>query len=323
MATGTLLANEGDVQIGDETGIVLAQPRRINSVAGGGKGWAINNFNPLVTPEMNVSDVAYMHRPGLNSGYDIFLSRRLEFDVMFTGMVNRITVSRNLSKAMRIRNKNDEAELAFMLYGKKFVLFGRYRGLDATPEYFGRNSMRWRVRFMANDPAIYEVDTVTQTMNKYQGSVTVSGGLPVTTGTTSGDTVVPFNGDMPTRFYMQMTSPFINPCVMVQSTGQMIWLNGNGAGNVGNNLANTTWTIDNIDRQILNLPYTNANAANISNLLGSPSAWFTVYPTDTSALIFKFLPHVRMSTTQSTFTFSDYTQTSLTMVKRYGWLYLG
>src|SRR3954447_5627984 len=139
--SGDLLAQDGDVQIGDDIdGILLrgvlnssTQPLKGSGISA---GWVMNNFNPWIAPEYTSHDTPYMFKPGSASGYDVPLSRKLEFDVYWQQAADTTTLSgrmRALWKATRLKTNIVENEISWQLDGVQYAIYGRFRGVDIEP----------------------------------------------------------------------------------------------------------------------------------------------------------------------------------------------
>ena len=174
--TGSLLAEPGDIQIGADGGapILLRLEHSGTEVEG---YYGTLDFAPWVPPDMTTSDSPVLVRPGVFQGVDMPTTRKVQVEVIVRAATESTlkTLIREVSAAA-LPNFADPAmtttgsvqaledELAWLSpNGDAYVMYGRYRGLGSADMSRWKQSrtVRLRLRFEANDPAIFEGGSAT------------------------------------------------------------------------------------------------------------------------------------------------------------------
>ena len=170
---GDLLTTNGQVQLGaDAFTALLAEPSHGSRPQLAQRSWVRNDFNPFSGMELATFDTPLSHRHGVTPGVDVATTRRLEFSLWLTGATD-VDINGLLTRLDLITRPGITGlqELAFQVYGRKYVCYGRYRGVDLeTPELFATRQLRLKVRFVATDPILYDCDSQTQTLYMFTGS---------------------------------------------------------------------------------------------------------------------------------------------------------
>lgn len=216
---GDLLTANGQVQLGsDPVTALLADPQHGSRPQLAQRSWVRNDFNPLTGMELSTFDVPLSHRHGVTPGVDVVGVRRIEFSLWLTG-ASDVDINLLLSKLDRITRPGITGlqELAFQVFGRQYVLYGRYRGVDLeNPELFGTRQLRLKVRFVATDPVLYDCFTQTQTLYFYNGAPGNFGYVPPPQPYSlykPNWTQVGFGGTAPPRWTISIPHTHANPAV--------------------------------------------------------------------------------------------------------------
>lgn len=242
---GDLLTANGQVQLGaDPATALLADPQHGDRPQLAQRRWVRNDFNPLSGLELITFDTPLAHRHGVSPGVDVAATRRLEFSLWLTGATDS-DINALLAKIDAITRPGYAGlqELAFQIYGRKYVLYGRYRGVDLeTPELFATRQLRFKVRFTATDPVLYDCATQTQTLYTYSGA-------PATFAYTPPPqpynlykpnwTAVTFGGTAPPRWTISIPHLHANPAVFRSNSAlgttdiTALWVHNRGVPTLG------------------------------------------------------------------------------------------
>lgn len=285
---GAFLVDEGDVQIGSNLHFASAILAKRSDASREPTAvlpsiWVGNNFNPIGNIDIATFDVPRSYRHGVTAGIDQAVTRRFEFD-LFIHAANESTLNTWLGLVSRNARPGIgfEQELAFMARGRKYVAYGRYRGVDnQTPELLGKNLVKLRVRFVATDPVLYETTEQSQSIYMRPGALGSIGTNPPPTPyglDIASWTVVSFGGDAPPRWRLIATQPHRNPCFFMApftSTYELysaLWCNST-AEPTGASGETTNFTFSFQDRKIYS-PFGTATTDYYTAFLGGGSDWF-------------------------------------------------
>lgn len=325
---GGLLQDDGDVQLGsDEVGgqgrLLLTKSAAFGTQA----SWATNTFNPWSAIEFNTNDIPFMHRPGVRASPDIPVKRLIEFEIAMRFSTNTAfkAAAADITR-VTYPISYGEQELAFQIYGSKYVLFGRYRGIElVNPTSLGISPRiaRWRIRFEATDPFIWNCATSQTIIPAFGSTVNLSStsgypNLAGVTGTTVTRTML--GGQAPVRWsvffgHTVFTSPysFCNPMLADLTNQSIVWMAGAdiaaGFSNGGRGV-----TVSAFSRKATDF----VNGNDVTRNIAWGTSWFELNPLAKSDYTISFVPRVKINSN-----FPGGTGGQCTLTWRAGWLTLG
>lgn len=276
---GTSLQNNGDVQIGSDSGAYLACPGTKTGFDPKSYARALD-FNPWIWPDLLTDDTPLWHRSGMRPGADIPTGRRIQFSVeVHDTSYGALSYKMGLlmGAARPVMNPGEEQELAFMYGGVKYVLYGRYREVDVQDvSRAGMRTLRVRISFFATDPVFYECVPQTATipmfefsMSGWENPANVATNInTVRSGISPPDIII--SGDAPPRYVLQIKGPARNPVFMNCTDYQWMWLALPGGHTIASSLSNY---VTNYVRTI-----TNSSGAQIGHTHAFPSHWIELQP---------------------------------------------
>jgi len=296
MAGGALVVN-GDIQLGpDATPVLLRVPAQVGSRAG---QWVFNNFNPFTEMELSISDNPRFGSDGSTAGRDINLKRRIEFEIVLadtTAALLRARMAALSAVFARPQAPGSFDELAFMIAGQKLVMYGRYRNLTwMNPELFSSGNARFKCRFEALDPWVYEC-TVQQS-STYSANVgvnatgvrngsiiSVASGVPnlPAIGTIDGSAAtIAVGGQGPPRYEVTVEGTSVQSPVLYEVTSRQYLWYGRADEGAFTSGRWRSWT-----RQHLSGTgtYGQVNGTDLSRNLGWSSSWPLMRPSGTVKL---------------------------------------